>query len=413
MTTLLNNNKDTANTDVPALSEEETKLYLTPFAFKMDKSLFGLPLASPTKRGIALLIDMALIAMLSDVSGVALALAIAITLYYLGNKKRAKARGKQKGHKRRAIMRFIAAFMVFIILLDTLPPLLKYMSGEQNEPQVSVEDNPLSLAQSLTLAGIALSTMQTIGDSDCQTVNCWQIQLDSAATNMAGIVYEGDIEITESQLVDIFSDIGEDIELPTNEQDRLISSMHDSYNKEFLNLVTEGKRDSSNKSIAEPSELEQDERILTDQKKESVFVLGENGKLTDVDQLKQKETNDKPVYSIIEWVKGIIEDLGLGFGWATFYFTAFIALGKGQTLGKKLLGIKVLQLDGTPLSLWDSFERYGGYGAGLATGLLGFIQIYWDPNKQAIHDRISATVVIDLRKSRFSNSIMESNTNEK
>ncbi|MCW8832829.1 MAG: RDD family protein, partial [Colwellia sp.] len=55
----------------------------------------------------------------------------------------------------------------------------------------------------------------------------------------------------------------------------------------------------------------------------------------------------------------------------------------------------------TPLSLWDSFGRYGGYGAGLATGLLGFIQIYWDPNRQAIHDKISATVVIDLRQSRL------------
>jgi uncharacterized RDD family membrane protein YckC len=46
--------------------------------------------------------------------------------------------------------------------------------------------------------------------------------------------------------------------------------------------------------------------------------------------------------------------------------------------------------------LWDSFGRYGGYGAGLATGLLGFIQIYWDPNRQAIHDKISATIVIDV-----------------
>jgi uncharacterized RDD family membrane protein YckC len=81
-----------------------------------------------------------------------------------------------------------------------------------------------------------------------------------------------------------------------------------------------------------------------------------------------------------------------------FYFTTFISLGKGQTLGKRLLGIKVIQLDGSPLSLWDSFGRYGGYGAGIATGLLGFIQIYWDPNKQAIHDKISATVVIDVNK---------------
>ena len=80
------------------------------------------------------------------------------------------------------------------------------------------------------------------------------------------------------------------------------------------------------------------------------------------------------------------------------YFTVFTSKWNGKTPGKRLLGIRVLQLDGTGLSLWDSFGRYGGYGAGLATGLLGFLQIYWDPNRQAIQDKISATVVIDEKK---------------
>jgi len=400
MATLLEN-KNIPNPDVRELSEEETKQYLTPFAFKMDKSLFGLPLASPTKRGVALLIDFSLIALLSDVSGVFLAFAIAVTLYYLGNKKRAQERGKKKGHKRRAIMRFFAALMLFVILLDTLPPLLKFFGGEESELQVGGENKSLSLTQSLTLGAIALSTLQTVADSDCNTFDCWKLQLDLVAVNMANISYEGDIEVSKTQLDDIFNDVGKEIELSSNEQEQLISSMHDSYNKEFSNLVAEQEGDSSDKSTTELSASAQDEKPLSGQNKDVVFVLGDDGKLTDVDKLKGEEKSNKPVYSLIEWVKGIIEDLGLGFGWATFYFTAFIALGKGQTIGKKLLGIKVLQLDGTPLSLWHSFERYGGYGAGLATGLLGFIQIYWDPNKQAIHDRISATVVIDLNKERL------------
>jgi hypothetical protein len=54
----------------------------------------------------------------------------------------------------------------------------------------------------------------------------------------------------------------------------------------------------------------------------------------------------------------------------------------------------VVALSGEPLGLLDCFGRYGGYGAGFATGLLGFLQIYWDPNRQAIQDKISATVVI-------------------
>jgi uncharacterized RDD family membrane protein YckC len=36
----------------------------------------------------------------------------------------------------------------------------------------------------------------------------------------------------------------------------------------------------------------------------------------------------------------------------------------------------------------------GGYAAGFATGLLGFAQVFWDANRQGIHDRIVGTVVI-------------------
>jgi hypothetical protein len=46
------------------------------------------------------------------------------------------------------------------------------------------------------------------------------------------------------------------------------------------------------------------------------------------------------------------------------------------------------------MTLWSAFERFGGYAAGLLTGLLGFAQVYWDRNRQAIHDKITETVVI-------------------
>lgn len=104
------------------------------------------------------------------------------------------------------------------------------------------------------------------------------------------------------------------------------------------------------------------------------------------------ETEPSP----LAWVYGLLNDLGLGFGFSAVYFSCFTAWFSGQTLGKKLLNIQVIQLNNTPLSLWDAFGRYGGYGAGLATGLLGFVQIYWDYNRQAIQDKIAATVVIDL-----------------
>jgi uncharacterized RDD family membrane protein YckC len=401
MTALLES-KNLSASNVEALSEEETKLYLTPFAFKIDKSLFGLPLASPSKRGIALIIDLTLIALLSDISGVFLAFAIAVTLYFLGNNKRAQERGKKKGHKRRAIMRFIAAFILFVLLLDTLPPLMKFISGDQHS-ELNVDNDEgqsASFTQAITIGALTLSTIKTISESDCQDVDCWQSQLGSVAKKVATISYKSDIKITEEQLIGIFDEIGNEIDLPLAEQNLLVSSMHDKYQKELSSLKVKDRVKVSERSIEEIAEIDLDDIATIEQKNESTLVLEDDGELIDNNNHKNEESK-KPVYSIIKWFKGIIEDLGLEFGWATFYFTAFTALWGGQTIGKKLLGIKVLQLDGTPLSLWDSFGRYGGYGAGIATGLLGFIQIYWNPNKQAIHDQISATVVIDVNKARL------------
>ena len=110
---------------------------------------------------------------------------------------------------------------------------------------------------------------------------------------------------------------------------------------------------------------------------------------------------DKPYTqykSLINWLKKLVEEFGLGLGWAAFYFSIFTAWWKGQTPGKKMMGMKVIKLDNTPLNLWESFGRYGGYAAGFATGLTGFMQVFWDPNRQAIQDKISETLVIDLRK---------------
>ena len=94
------------------------------------------------------------------------------------------------------------------------------------------------------------------------------------------------------------------------------------------------------------------------------------------------------------WITGKFDDIGFGLGWWTMYFAFLMPLMKGQTPGKRALGIRVVRLDGQRVTWWHAFERAGGYAAGFATGLLGFLQIYWDPNRQATHDKIAGTVVI-------------------
>jgi hypothetical protein len=92
--------------------------------------------------------------------------------------------------------------------------------------------------------------------------------------------------------------------------------------------------------------------------------------------------------------------MGLTFGWAGIYFTLITTVLRGRTLGKLIFRARVRRLDGRPLTAMDAFVRNGGYAAGLATGLLGFARLLWDPNRQAIQDRIAGTVVVSVKKSR-------------
>ncbi|WP_425461070.1 RDD family protein [Gracilimonas mengyeensis] len=115
-----------------------------------------------------------------------------------------------------------------------------------------------------------------------------------------------------------------------------------------------------------------------------------------MEELEEKVENP----SFIQSTRALAADFGLNFGWIGIYFILCLPLFSGRTIGKKLLGLKVVRLNNEPIGLWYSFERFGGYAAGLATGLLGFFQVYWDPNRQGIHDKIASTVVVDLREKK-------------
>lgn len=93
-----------------------------------------------------------------------------------------------------------------------------------------------------------------------------------------------------------------------------------------------------------------------------------------------------------------LDDIGLSFGWGLVYFSLLPVWWPGRTLGKRLLGLRIVELSGQPLTPLRGLKRYGGYAAGMATGGLGFLQLLWEPNRQALHDRAAHTVVIDVRR---------------
>ncbi len=92
---------------------------------------------------------------------------------------------------------------------------------------------------------------------------------------------------------------------------------------------------------------------------------------SEIRKLREKVENP----SFMRVLTGFSADFGLTLGWSGVYF-------------------RVISLDHRPLGLWSSFERFAGYTAGIATGLFGFLQILWDPNRQGIQEKIVSTVVV-------------------
>lgn len=82
------------------------------------------------------------------------------------------------------------------------------------------------------------------------------------------------------------------------------------------------------------------------------------------------------------------------FGAALYvlYFVGLTVLG-GQTLGKRLLGIRVLRTDGTRVRLKRSVIRYVGTWLSLPL-LWGYLLVLIDNRRQGFHDKLADTIVI-------------------
>ncbi len=112
------------------------------------------------------------------------------------------------------------------------------------------------------------------------------------------------------------------------------------------------------------------------------------------------------------WLLKLGTDVLLGsfstfFSWGAFFvgwFTILVRITRGRSLGKALMRIRIVRLDGKPLSWWNAFSRAGGYSASAATAMLGFLEMIWDPNRQTLHDKIAATVVVDAKRRDRSDS---------
>ncbi|MDN3487436.1 RDD family protein [Pseudoalteromonas sp. S1609] len=308
-----------------ALSKAETREVITPYAFKVDNALLGLPLASPTRRVLAMIIDVALIFLAAKLSATIIAFVAAMAFY----KGTAQQYLPKMSSVWRRILKIVAASILFVSALAVLSIGIDYLEGDDSD-------------QGLTVQGLKIQDDIQLTSTEKKQVNAYLVQTADESCEQS---------CQQNALDNLIGQVPKLAEMDDLQNPQLA--------KAFLQLL----------------------------------VLGENNGLK-LAQLTEDKPAQTTTHSILQWGKGIIQDLGLGFGWAAVYFTLFSLLWRGQTPGKKLCNTRVVALSGESLGLLDCFGRYGGYGAGFATGLLGFLQVYWDPNRQAIQDKISATVVI-------------------
>lgn len=378
---------------------KDTRSYVTSLAFVIDPDLLGQPLAGPIKRLIAIALDFLLIGIIAGRGGDTLLIIGGLMClygsYFLYFKRSKKARAIALG-----LFGFIlvAAGVTTIPISVSNPPTSSNHSYEEDIDE-RIDNIELGLVDTVLYLSLFVEVVGKVEQLECKAdyIACLEPNLQ--------IINQSLLEkgVDEDVRYKIFKESLSDLAIPDDDKEALLGK--------FVELQSEDQSDNSqlvNKPTSSQSNPADTEAATPPPKTLVTENTGQNQQIETIveDALKtvpskqQTPSSTESGFSLIQWAKGLASDLGLSFGFAAIYFSTFLSYWKGQTPGKRIMGIRVIRLDGRRMNLWDAFGRYGGYSAGLATGLLGFLQIYWDANRMTIQDKISETVVLDLRKQR-------------
>lgn len=425
---------------------------ITPDAFSVAPHLLGLPLASHGRRVGAILADLLLVAILTGVGGVFVAVVLAVLFFRLAVGRRRAARGAgspagtaHSGHTQggkkapaerssiansamRATMGCMGAVVLFIAVVTAWGSIRSFLSSDQpSPPTVQIPDGAATpglgdflvgmqevrgyrqadspeeaarraraLAERLRSMGLEEDEVGEFLTELAPTGAGWRERIPEWAqapqgSQAVGPAEEGVAPGAEA-LPDSLLPPGDASQEPAATQEDELGLLVDALESYAAMLAELG-------AAADESEGAEVFRALIAGALASDTIEALESRLADETRERLRAERalvaaDRNEPGIRAWLRGIAEDLGLGFGWGAVYFTVFLHWWKGRTPGKRLFGLRVVRLDGQPIGWWIAFERYGGYAAGFATGLLGFLQVFWDPNRQAIHDRLAATVVV-------------------
>ncbi|MEE9207938.1 MAG: RDD family protein [Gemmatimonadota bacterium] len=367
---------------------------VTPDAFSVSPDLLGRPLAKPWRRAAAILIDLSIIALLANANGLLLAVTAGLFFFRVAQRGAGSARSSK-------LLRGGFGCLGAIILFSVIAGIWAARFIDSEIPLDSETGATITLRE----AGVALGDIGTLLSSQDS------VRTSAAADRLVSLLAESGVspedipaeveDLSDSGLSEAAlgalaraishlssSDAPADEEAPASLDSLLQRFLAASVAGDSADI--ESTRARAAERLAEPELSRRDRTIARLSRRNDDLSEELSQAETDLEEAKNR--------GLLATIRKFLDDLGLGLGWSGLYFTFFTGLTRGQTPGKRLLGIRVLRLDGKPISWWISFERFGGYAAGLLTGLLGFLQILWDRNRQGVHDKLAETVVVRVSR---------------
>lgn len=396
----------------------DPRTIITPDAFAVSPDLLGVPLAPPRRRLIAIVIDLVIIGIITAVtSSFALVLGVVAAIFFMrAGFKRTPVKGSVFG---RAMRLSVGCLGIFIGGMTMLVWSMVGFGGWGDDAPDVVTASGRSLGETgatpgniigLVAGSIALSTaddaeeaeeaMRVMAEAGAEAGLPRAAVRDQLLDDVPEDASWADEapDLVEAVLAEAFPDAeagATPATAATPELDEEIAVLGtEAVLLEYADFLGAGGDEARGEALRR--------RLVDIVAADTLDALdGRIARLEDTSQELRDDLQDT-VNRLREATSGglfarlrdFIDELGFGFGWASLYMTVMLSWWKGQTPGKRMMGIRVLRLDGEPINWWTAFERGGGYAAGFATGLLGFAQVYWDANRQAIHDHIVGTVVV-------------------
>ncbi|HSR43462.1 MAG TPA: RDD family protein, partial [Longimicrobiales bacterium] len=324
---------------------------VTAEAFELAPELLGTPLARPARRLGAVLLDLVLIGLLSQAGGILLGIVATLFFIYL-------ARGRKPADALARAFRLVVGCFGALVLLVTSCSLFFAFGPDWEElvstlPDEIAVEAPSGPGGEIGLADILEGTQEFRRLHRAAT----EAEAEEAAASLARRLHR--LGAPASEIPGALREMAPDDAAWSGRIDRIVATAMASLDSSRVTVSDTGPPTGARGDTAAPAAEVGEEGAgpaepLPDTVAALLAALDEERRDRDRAERRLEEARQELERGGDGWLPGAVrrlwDDLGLAFGWGTIYMTIFLSWWNGQTPGKRILGIRVVQLDNSPIS---------------------------------------------------------------